>query len=212
MGIRFNHLATGVALFGVLVAGIFANSADAANANLTTKEKAVIAVYAKAISKARSDYFAAVGPSRTAVDVLGNPAETKRRTAVIAALITYMTVVHTEKAPVLAAELAYRNAASRSASNPTDVSLRADTKSKLDTLNKASASLKVDRIIATARATFSKSRITALAKFKSTLAVVVAKRNSAEKNAFAKFKVAKANALTKFKAALKSLHSKIIVK
>jgi hypothetical protein len=108
----------------------------------------------------------------------------------------------------LAAELAYRNAASMSASSPTNLSLKNEAKSKLDALNKASAALKVDRNIATARVSFSKARMVAMSKFKATLSTAVIKRNAAQKSAFAKFKIVKSNALAKFKVALKAAHSK----
>ena len=205
---RTKHAITGVSLIAVLVAGTFSNSASAATATLNAKEKAAVAVYATALAKARSDYFVSVKPSEATVVAIGKPAEVKRRTAVIAALIHYMIVVHAAKAPVLAAELAYRDAASRSASNPTDLSLKSDAKSKLDTLNKASAALKVDRKISTARVTFSKARMVAMSKFKATLSTAVIKRNAAQKSAFAKFKIVKASALAKFKVALKAAHSK----
>ena len=212
MRIRTNHAVSGFALVTILAAGTFSNSASAATTPLTAKEKAAVVSYAKALSQARADYFLAVKPSRAAVVTLGKPAELKRRTAVIAALMNYLTIVHAAKAPVLAAQLAYRNAASAAAANPTNLSLKAEAKLKLSALNKASAALKVDRNIATARLTFSKSRIAAMSKFKATLSTVVAKRNAAQKSAFAKFKIAKANALAKFKAALKAAHSKIVPK
>jgi hypothetical protein len=208
MRIRTKRVITGVSLIGVLIAGTFSNSASAATATLNAKEKAAVAVYAKALSKARSDYFVSVKPSQATVVAIGKPAETKRRTAVIAALIHYMIVVHSAKAPVLAAELAYRNAASMSASSPTNLSLKNEAKSKLDALNKASAALKVDRNIATARVSFSKARMVAMSKFKATLSTAVIKRNAAQKSAFAKFKIDKSNALAKFKVALKAAHSK----
>ena len=212
MRIRTNHAVSGLALVTILAAGTFSNTASAATTPLTAKEKAAVVSYGKALSQARADYFVAVKPSRAAVVALGKPAELKRRTAVIAALMNYLTIVHAAKAPVLAAQLAYRNAASAAAAHPTNTSLKVEAKSKLGALNKASAALKVDRNVATARLTFSKSRIAAMSKFKATLSTVVAKRNAAQKSAFAKFKIAKANALAKFKAALKAAHSKIVPK
>lgn len=187
-------------------------SVSATAAALTPKEKVAVSAYAKALSQSRANYFLAVKPARAAVIAIGKPAEVKRRTAVIAALVTYLKVVRNAKAPVFAAQAAYRIAASKSSANPTDASLKADAKSKLDALNKASAALKVDRNIAAARIEFSKARISAMAKFRATISAAVAKRTASDKLAFNKFRMAKASALVKFKAALKAAHSKITPK
>lgn len=206
------NLLTLSAISAVLAASILGSSASATAVVLSPKEKAAVTAYATALSQARANYFLAVKPSRAAVIAIGKPAELRRRTAVIAALINFLEVVHKAKAPVFAAQAAYRIAASKASKNPTDSSLQADAKSKLDILNKASAALKTDRNIAAARIVFSKARIGALAKFQRTLAGAVAKRTAAEKSAFYKFKLAKARAMVKFKAALKAAHSNIIPK
>ncbi len=197
---------------GVILVCELTSSVSASSPALTQKEKAAVSAYAKALSQARTNYFLAVKPTRAAVIELGKPAELKRRRAEIAALINYLEVVRKAKAPVFAAQAAYRIAALKSSANPTDLSLRTDAKSKIDSLNRASAALKEDRNIAAARILFAKARISAMTKFQATLSVVLAKRTAAEKLAFNKFKVAQAIAMVKFKAALKAAHSKIIPK
>ena len=192
-------------LVGALASGaLIAGPAAATGSTQTVKEKAAIAAYAKTMTRARLAYFAQVKPSRAAVVSIGKPAEIKRRAQVASGLATFRATVRVAKAPSLAAQAAYRSAATKSAASPSDSTLKAAAKSSLDALNKATAALKIDPNVAAARVTFAKIRASAMATFRATIAASVAKRNKAQVRAMAKFKATKKKALARLKIALKA--------
>lgn len=212
MRFRATNLTTLMVLIATLLAATFASSASAATTTVTAKEKTAVAVYAKALAQARAAYFVAVKPSRAAVIAIGKPAENKRRLAVATALASYLTVVGTAKAPSLAAQLNYRNAAAKATANSTNLSLKTEVKATLDALSKATVALKGDANVAAARINFTQSRVRAMAGFKATVAATVSKRDAAQKTAFIKFKIAKVKALAQLKVALKAASTKVTTK
>ncbi len=209
MKIRSVQVAAVTALLAVLAGGaLISGPASATSSTQIAKEKAAIKVYAKSMAQARAAYFAQVKPSRAAVAAVGKPAEVKRRATVAAGLATFNAAVRAAKAPSLAAQIAYRSAAAKSAAAPNDQTLRALAKSSLNALSKATAALKVDANVAAAKVAFAKVRAAAMAEFKATVAASVAKRNNVQVRAMAKFKAAKAKALAKLKVSLKAARAK----
>ena len=167
-------------LVGALAtSALVAGPAFATSSAQQAKEKAAIAVYAKTMSRARMAYFAQVKTTRAAVVSIGKPAEIKRRAQVASGLAAFNVAVRAAKAPSLAAEAAYRSAATNSAASPADASLKAAAKARLADLKSATAALKIDSKVVAARVTFAKVRAAAMAKFRARIAASVAKRNKA---------------------------------
>ena len=170
----------------------------------SAKEKLAIAAYAKSMGQIRATYLSTVRASRQAVVKVGKPAEVIRRAEVKSALIAFRSVATTAKAPSLAAEKSYRATVAKLKASPGDISLKADVKASLLKLTKATAALKVDPKVATARAIFKKIRTEAMAKFRATLAPTIAVRTQTKVRATAQFKAAKTKALINLKAAIKA--------
>lgn len=174
----------------------------------SAKEKAARAVYAKSMVQIRAAYLSTVKSSRRAVATVGKPAEASRRAEVKSALTTFKSVVATAKAPSLAAQKSYKTAVAKLKADPGNTSLKADVKAALLALTQATAALKVNPNVATARAVFKKARSEAMAKFKATLAPSVKVRDQTKIRALTQFKTAKAKALINLKAALKAAKTK----
>lgn len=197
----------GAATVIVVSSALLAGPATA-SAPTSAKEKIAIAAYAKSMAQIRATYLSTVRASRRAVVAAGKPAEVKRRAEVRAALIAFRAVAAAAKAPSLAAEKTYRVSVAKLRAKPGDLALKADVKASLLKLTQATAALKVDPNVATARAIFKKARTEAMARFRATLAPTVKVRAETKVRATAQFKAARAKALAVLKAAIKAIKTK----
>ena len=193
-------------LVGIVASVSIASTLLAGSASASTppnpKEKIAITAYVKTMAQASTTYLSLMRSSRNTVLALGKPAEAARRASVHSALAAFNSEVTKTKAPSLAAEKSYRSAVIKLKALPGDATLKANVKASLLALMKATAALKVDRTVATARAVFKKTRISAMVKFKAKLAPAIKFRTRTQIRAMAKFKASKGKALLTLKAAL----------
>lgn len=203
MNFNMRSVILAVSLSGLMLA-TSTLSTSATTATQAAKIKLANASYSRVMSKAKDDFRIAIKPSYDAVVAIGKPAEQLRRTKVKAALAVFSSVVATEKAPVIAAEKAYKAIISKLVADRTNAQLKLQVKATLLSLKNATQALKADSKVKMAKAVFAKQRIQAMTTLKTTLFKAIKTRQEVQKREIAKFNSKKIRAKIALKVAIKA--------